>query len=482
MSRWVAFNKTIPTYGVNPMLLHRFYDEDLAQASYFIGCQAQNTAVVVDPRRDITDYLELAEHHGMTITGVTETHIHADYLSGTRELAAATGAEIYVSGEGDEDWQYGFDGTRLHDGDTIKIGNITIEAKHTPGHTPEHLSFLVTDGAFADTPGYLLSGDFVFSGDLGRPDLLDEAAGGVDTRFGGAKQIFRSLKEVFLALPDHVQVYPAHGAGSACGKALGALPSTTVGYERSYAWWAPYLANDDEQGFVDELLDGQPDAHAYFGRMKRQNKTGPAVLGYPLAPLPELKGGDIADEVRSGEKIIVDTRHHSEVHDGTVEGAVNVPGIDKAASYIAWVFDPESDTADLVVLAEDQEKAEDFRNHFIRVGVDETVGYVTSFEGLPTTSPEVLAQDKLEGFSYDMLLDLRNKTEHADGHIPGSVQLSGGRVLWNLDQLPDADATIVTYCQSGVRNSVAGSALRRKGYNIVELEDSYLGWLDHTNK
>ena len=195
-----------------------------------------------------------------------------------------------------------------------------------------------------------------------------------------------------------------------------------------------------------------------------------------------LKGGDIADEVRSGGKIIVDTRHHSEVHDGTVEGAVNVPGIDKAASYIAWVFDPESDTADLVVLAEDQEKAEDFRNHFIRVGVDETVGYVTSFEGLPTTSPEVLAQDKLEGFSYDMLLDLRNKTEHADGHIPGSVQLSGGRVLWNLDQLPDADATIVTYCQSGVRNSVAGSALRRKGYNIVELEDSYLGWLDHTNK
>ncbi|QGU03325.1 MBL fold metallo-hydrolase [Corynebacterium comes] len=464
------------------MLLHRFYDEDLAQASYFIGCQAQNTAVVVDPRRDITDYLTLAEHHGMTITGVTETHIHADYLSGTRELAAATGAEIYLSGEGDEDWQYGFDGTRLHDGDTITIGNITIQARHTPGHTPEHLSFLVTDGAFADTPGYLLSGDFVFSGDLGRPDLLDEAAGGVDTRFGGARQIFASLKNVFLTLPDHVQVYPAHGAGSACGKALGALPSTTVGYERAYAWWAPYLAADDEQGFVDELLDGQPDAHAYFGRMKRQNKTGPTILGYPLAELPELTGADIAGQVESGEKIIVDTRHHSQVHQGTVAGAVNVPGIDKAASYIAWVVDPESDTGDLVVLAASAEQAAELRDHFIRVGVDQTVGYVTSFEGLPTTTPQVLAQDDLDGTDRDMLLDLRNKTEHAEGHIPGSVQLSGGRVLWNLGQLPGTDARIVTYCQSGVRNSVAASALRRRGYDIVELEGSYLGWLDHNNK
>ena len=261
------------------MLLERIYDEDLAQASYFIGCQAKGEAVVVDARRDITEYLELAARHGMTITAVTETHIHADYLSGSRELAAATGAQLYVSGDGDADWQYGFEATRLHDGDTITIGNITIQARHTPGHTPEHLVFLVTDGAFADEPGYLLSGDFVFAGDLGRPDLLDEAAGGVDTRFGGAKQLFSSLKTVFLELPDHVQVFPAHGAGSACGKALGALPSTTVGYERNFAWWAPYLRNDDEQGFVDELLDGQPDAHAYFGRMKRENRDGPRIHG-----------------------------------------------------------------------------------------------------------------------------------------------------------------------------------------------------------
>ena len=464
------------------MLLERFYDEDLAQASYFIGCQAENTAVVVDARRDIKPYLDLAEHHGMKIVAVTETHIHADYLSGTRELAAATDAKIYLSGEGGDDWQYGFEGELMYDKDTIQIGNITIQARHTPGHTPEHLSFLITDGAFADSPGYMLSGDFVFSGDLGRPDLLDEAAGGIDTRFGGAKDIFRSLKEVFLELPDHVQVYPAHGAGSACGKALGALPSTTVGYERHYAWWAPYLKNDDEQGFVDELLDGQPDAHAYFGRMKRQNKTGPAVLGYPLEPLPKVDNADLAARVESGDAIVVDTRHHSEVHQGTVQGAVNVPGLHKAATYGSWVYDPETDTADLIVLARDSEEAEDYRHAFMRVGIDEMTGYITDFEGLPTMTPQVLAQADLEGFERDMLLDLRNKTEHADGHIPGSHQLSGGRVLWNLDELPEpGESTIVTYCQSGVRNSVAGSALRRKGYDIHELEGSYLGYVDHQN-
>ena len=242
------------------MLLERIYDEDLAQASYFIGCQAKGEAVVVDARRDVAEYLDLAQRHGMRIVAVTETHIHADYLSGTRELAATTGADVYVSGEGGQDWQYGFEAERLYHGSTISIGNITIEARHTPGHTPEHLALLVTDGAFSDAPGYALTGDFVFAGDLGRPDLLDEAAGGMDTRFEGARQLFASLRDEFLTLGDHVQVFPAHGAGSACGKALGALPSTTVGYERLNAWWAPYLQNDDEQGFIDELLDGQPDA------------------------------------------------------------------------------------------------------------------------------------------------------------------------------------------------------------------------------
>ena len=459
------------------MLIERIYDEDLAQASYLIGCQAKGEAVVVDGRRDIAVYQELAEKNGMKIVAVTETHIHADYLSGTRELAAATGATIYVSGEGGPDWQYEFDGERLYDGDRIALGNITIQALHTPGHTPEHLSFLVTDGAFSDQPGYLLSGDFVFSGDLGRPDLLDEAAGGVDTRFEGARQLFASLRDKFLTLPDYVQVHPAHGAGSACGKALGAIPSTTVGYERLYAWWGPYLAANDEQGFVNELLDGQPDAHAYFGRMKRENRIGPAILR-ERASLQELDIAAVARDLAADKATFIDTRSNTEVHEGTVTGSLNIPAGKSVASYGAWVVNPETDKNPLVLLAAGPEQAQEMWDHLVRVGIDNIAGYLTSFEGLPTSTPRLIQPAELADFDAAMVLDVRNRTEHMAGHIPGSHQLSGGRVMWHLDELP-AGGTIVTYCQSGIRNSVAASALRRAGYDIVELDGSYAAWAAH---
>ncbi|WP_394214091.1 rhodanese-like domain-containing protein [Brachybacterium vulturis] len=462
------------------MLLERIYDEDLSQASYFIGCQAENVALVVDPRRDIQVYQDLAAHHGMTISTVTETHIHADFLSGTRELAAATGATTYVSGEGGEDWSYGFDAELLHDGDTIQLGNITITARHTPGHTPEHLSYLVTDGAFTEEPGYYLTGDFVFSGDLGRPDLLDEAAGMENTRFEGAKQLFASLQSGFLTLPDHVQVFPGHGAGSACGKALGAVPSTTVGYERKFAWWGPYLANDDEQGFIDELLDGQPDAHAYFARMKRQNKEGPALLGERPTPRA-VEAEEMSRGLEDGSLALVDTRPVDEVHAGTVPGALSIPSPGKAATHIAWAFDPESDAAQLVVLAEDAETAAEYGDHFVRVGVDSLIGYLPSLEGLPSTVPPVVAPADLPALraedSTALLLDVRNRSEHAEGTISGAEQLSAGKVLFHQDELPAPDAgRLITFCQSGLRNSVAAAALRRAGYDVVELEGSYAGW------
>ncbi len=456
------------------MLIERIYDEDLAQASYFIGCQRTGQALVVDARRDIDVYRDMAAKNGMEITAVTETHIHADYLSGTRELAAATGATMHVSGEGGEDWQYEFEAARLHDGDEIRIGNIVVAAVHTPGHTPEHLSFLVTDGAFADAPGYLLTGDFVFSGDLGRPDLLDEAAGGVDTRFLGAKQMFASLKEKFLTLPDHVQVFPGHGAGSACGKALGAIPSTTVGYERLYAWWGPYLAADDEAGFVAELLDGQPDAPFYFGRTKNQNRRGPAVMG-ERSPLPELDPQQVAQRLAAGVVAFVDTRSADEVHTGTVAGALNIPAGKSIATFGAWAVNPEADDRPLVLLAPDQEAAQEFWDHLVRVGIDAVAGYVTGIEGLPQTTPRLVSPEEVETFDKAVLLDVRAVSEHTAGHIPGSTQLHGGRVLWNLDRLPE-QGTIVTYCQSGLRSSVVASTLRHAGYDVVELEGSYAAW------
>ena len=461
------------------MLLERIYDEDLAQASYFIGCQAKGEAIVVDPRRDLDVYLDLATKNGMRIVAVTETHIHADYLSGTRELAAHTGAQMFVSDEGGPDWTYSDvfdDAVRMKHGHQITLGNITVEAVHTPGHTPEHISFLVTDGAQSSEPGFMLTGDFVFVGDLGRPDLLDEAAGFVDTRFQGAKDLFKSLQDHFLTLPDYVQVLPAHGSGSACGKALGAIAVTTVGYERNFSWWGKYLKNNDEQGFIDELLNGQPDAHAYFARMKLQNKVGPAVIGN-VQELVEFTSADLQQALADDRAIFVDTRSNQQVHEGTVARSLNIPGVAKAASYGAWVVDPDLEQRPLVLLAESREQAEEMRDHLVRVGIDTTHGFITTLEGLDLVTPKLVQPEQLDGFDRVMLLDVRNRTEYAHGHVPGAVQLSGGRVMWYLDQLPEPGAgTIVTYCQSGVRNSVAASALRRAGYDIAELDGSYAGW------
>lgn len=464
------------------MLLERIYDEDLAQASYLIGCQAKGEAVVVDPRRDIDIYLGIARKNGMRIVAVTETHIHADFLSGTRELAAATGATMYVSDEGGPDWTYG-DGfeaaTRVTHGDQIVLGNISLEARHTPGHTPEHLSFLITDGAQSPEPGFIITGDFVFVGDVGRPDLLDETADTSapdhrDTRFEGARDLFASLSDRFLTLPDFVQVLPGHGSGSACGKALGAVPTSTVGYERRFSWWGPYVEAGDEAGFIAELLDGQPDAHAYFARMKRQNREGPALLG-DRNSLTEYTAGQLAELLARDEVILLDTRHHSEVHAGTVARSLHVPGVAKSASYGSWVLNPEAETRPLVLLASDEEEALELRGHLVRVGIDAIQGFVTSLDGLDLAPVARVSPAALADMPHAMLLDLRNKNEFAEGHLPGAHQLSGGRALWHLDELPSS-GTIVSYCRSGVRNAVAASALRRAGYDVVELEGSYLGW------
>lgn len=459
------------------MLLERIYDEDLAQASYLVACQVSGEAIVVDPRRDVDVYLRLADQHGLRITMVTETHIHADYLSGTRELAAATGARMLVSAEGGPDWAYGAgfeEAERMRDGHEIVLGNITLKAVHTPGHTPEHLSFLVTDGAQADAPGFMLTGDFVFVGDVGRPDLLDAAAGGVDTRFAGAQDLFASLRDRFLPLPDYVQVLPAHGSGSACGKALGAIPTTTVGYERNFSWWARFVEANDEQGFIDELLSGQPDAHAYFARMKVENRTGPALLR-DTGALVEYTPAQLRQELDEQRAVLVDTRNHDKVHTGTVRGSLNIPGTAKAATYGAWVYDPQTESTPIVVLAADAAEAEEFRRHLVRVGIDSVTGFVTSFDGIELVTPELVDPSEFDGVDHAMLLDVRNRNEYAQGHIPGAVALSGGRALWEQESLP-SEGRIISYCQTGVRNSVTASALRRAGFHVAELDGSYAAW------
>lgn len=457
------------------MLFTRIYDEDLAQASYFVGSEQSGTAVVVDPRRDVGVYLEEAEKRGMEIVAVTETHIHADFLSGSRELATATGATLYLSGESGEDWEYDFAHEELYDGGEIRVGNVALRAVHTPGHTPEHLSFLVTDGAAGDGPGIALTGDFVFAGDLGRPDLLDEAAGGTDTRFEGARQLFASLRDRFLDWPDYLQIWPGHGAGSACGRSLGAVPASTVGYERRYAWWAGHLERRNEEGFVEELLDGQPDAPAYFKRMKRQNRQGPALLGKRPAPV-RYDIGMLGERLGRNEVLLVDTRPRGELAAGVVPGALNVPAGNHFATWASWVIDPEEGERPVVLLARDEAEAVVLRDRLSHVGIDGVEGYVASLEGLeketvPTVSPEAL--DRMED---PFVLDVRAGSEYEAGHIPGATQLHGGRVMRHLDELP-GDRPVVVHCQTGARASVVASALRAEGSRpVLELEGGYEGW------
>ncbi|WP_337843821.1 rhodanese-like domain-containing protein [Thermus sp.] len=462
------------------MVFRQIYEEGLAQMSYFLGCPATGEALVVDPKRDIDTYLDLAGSLGLTITAVAETHIHADYLSGARELAKATGATLYLSDEGDENWKYrGLEGlphVLVRDGDEFKVGNIRVKVLHTPGHTPEHIAFLVADGAVSDEPLLLLTGDFVFVGDIGRPDLLEEAAGFKGTAEPGARRMFRSLKERFLTLPDHVQVWPGHGAGSACGKALGALPATTVGYERRHAWWAEYLERDDEEGFVKALLQGQPEAPTYFKEMKRLNRDGMPILGGIPHPA-RLTKSQFGKALAEGA-ILVDTRDKFAFAGGHLEGAINIPAGKSFTTFAGWLLPYDRP---LVLLARPEE-VEGLVRALIRIGLDNVVGYIPDLEGYAEGELETVPQITVEEAKAlwerreALVLDVRGRDEYLAGHIPGALNLHAGRVLAHLDRLPK-DRPLIVHCLGGDRSSTAISALLAHGFrNALNLTGGIRVW------
>jgi hydroxyacylglutathione hydrolase len=462
------------------MYFKQVYEEGLAQGSYLIGCQANGTALVVDPKRDIEVYLEEAQRNGLRIVAVGETHIHADYLSGARELAKATGATLYLSDEGDENWKYsgleGFSYQLVKDGDAFKIGNLLVKIVHTPGHTPEQIAFLITDGAAASEPGFILTGDFVFVGDIGRPDLLEEAAGILGTAEPGARSMFKSLKEKFLTLPDYVQVWPGHGAGSACGKALGAVASTTVGYERRFAWWADYLRNNDEEGFVKALLEGQPEAPSYFAMMKKLNRDGMPILGglpqpAKLTPLPFQQ--KLAEGV-----VLVDTRDKFAFAGGHFKGAINIPAGQNFSTWAGWLLPYDKP----MVLLAGSEQIEGLMRQLIRIGLDEVVGYIPGLEGYAEgeleTVPQITAAEAkaLWEKGQAFILDVRASDEYTAGHIPGATLIYAGRVMQNLGRIPK-DTPVIVHCQGGDRSSTAISALLSAGFHhLINLTGGIRAW------
>ena len=324
------------------MLFRHLYDASLAQSSYFIGCQETGEAVVVDPLRDAGQYIALAEQEGMRIAAVTETHIHADFCSGARELAHRAGAQLFLSGLGGPEWRYRFAeedrAVELADRDVIVIGRITLSAMHTPGHTPEHLAFLVTDGAASSEPMGLLSGDFLFVGDVGRPDLLETVAQQAGSMQQSARALFHSLGKL-ESLPDYLQIWPGHSAGSACGRALGAVPQSTLGYERRVNW---ALQPQSESQFVADVLRGQPDAPASFAVMKRMNRDGPMLLSG--LPTVHVTSGFDAQEWSHRDGLVIDTRPVDEYAEAHIRRSLSIPGNRSFATWFGALIDYESDT------------------------------------------------------------------------------------------------------------------------------------------
>lgn len=466
------------------MFFRQITDPKLSQYAYLIGCQATGDAIVVDPMRDVDRYLDLAAREGLRVVATAETHIHADYLSGARELAERAGVTVYVSAEGGEDWQSewlkggAYAHRLLHHGDHFMIGNIRIDAVFTPGHTPEHMGYLVTDTpAGAPIPMAFLSGDFVFVGDLGRPDLLETAAGHEGTMETGARSLYRSL-ERFRALDPSVQVWPCHGAGSACGKALGAVPMSTVGYElvsnRLLA------AGTSESEFVSSILDGQPEPPLYFARMKRDNRSGPAVLG--RIPRPKrVHAGKLHDLAHATGVAVLDTRDWSAYAQAHLPGSLFTP-LNRAFNTVAGSYIPEKMAIYLIVPESNVREAV---IDLIHVGLDDVVGYMTPemFDdyrrggGEVATISEVDAGDvEREVAAGAFLLDVRNASEITEGgRIPGAHNVAYTRLLDRIAEVPRKQRVIV-YCRTGSRSAYAAGLLDRLGYRAGNVPGGIVAW------
>jgi len=458
------------------MVLKRFYDESLAQASYMVGCPDAGVCVVIDPNRDFSLYLQAAEYEEMQITAVTETHIHADYLSGARELAKLAGAQLLLSAEGGTEWQYEFahaDGaTLLHEGDGFCVGPIKFQVVHTPGHTPEHISFIVTDEAAAKIPLGAFTGDFVFVGDVGRPDLLERAAKQKGTMAQSAEDLYGSLRKFRDLLPDFAMLFPGHGAGSACGKALGGVPVTTLGYEKVANWAFRSTSITD---FVDEVLLGQPDPPGYFAVMKRLNQAGPAILG-ETKPLSEFDP-EVLPQVQA-DTLIVDVRSGDDFVAGHVPGALFLPSAKQSFVTHAGSILPYD--RPLTLIAANRTQAEHARKRLRLIGLDDVRGWLTLDDATPTaTLNEVEPEEAFEAAKSGQatLLDVRNPDEWCEGHASGAQHIPLRRLTERAGEI-DRTKPVAVYCRSGSRSMVACSLLARLGFSVANLQGGFLEYAD----
>lgn len=462
------------------MFFQHVYDKTLAQASYFLGCQKAGVAIVIDPKRDVDTYMQIAKENKMTITHIAETHIHADFLSGARELSALTGANMYLSNEGGSGWQYEFPHVGLKGGDNFMVGNLKIEVLHTPGHTPESISFLLTDTPASPIPVMVFTGDFVFVGDVGRPDLLEKAAGMIGSKEAGAKEMYKSIQR-FSELPDHIQLWPGHGAGSACGKALGAVPSSTIGYEKLRNW--AFRFEEDEAGFIKFLLEDQPEPPKYFAMMKKLNKVDRPLLT-EVPQIEQLSEVALQKELEKGTKLI-DTRDKVLFAEGFIPGSINIQNNNNFSTWCGWFL--SYDEPFILVAAPDD--MEDLTRKLMRIGLDKIAGFIPGMEewqkaGGKTEKVESIALDEFkEAISNNniQIVDIRGATEFQSGHIKGADHIFLGTMALHLDKI-NKDKNVVIYCQSGDRAAIGYSLLRKEGFaNVKNYSGGINDWIASGN-
>lgn len=463
------------------MIFKRFYDDNLAQASYMIACEKACEAIVIDPNLDVAQYTRAAGVQRARITQVTETHVHADFLSGAHALAEATGATLNLSAEGDARWGYTAAAMKgvnpLRDGTEIIVGRVRLRAAHTPGHTPEHLSFFVSDLERGEDPVGAFTGDFIFVGDVGRPDLLERAAGATGNMAASAKELFKSVRR-FSKQPDHLQIWPGHGAGSACGKSLGSMPQSTLGYEKLFNW---AFAEMSENDFVARVLEDQPVPPRYFAVMKRVNRDGvrPATLARPM-----LLGLEDLERVLRDKAPVIDTRPADKFAAGHVPGTLNIPF---GKSFLNWAGALVPEDHDFYLVVEGEGAEEPVVADLAKIGLNRVAGFFRSEvvpawksrHGKSETVPQlnvgqlrdIMAKKEVQ------IVDVRAPDEWSHGHLPGAIHIPLAALPDRVGEL-DPSVPIVLHCKGGGRSSIATSFLQANGIGgVANLAGGYDAWL-----
>ncbi len=463
------------------MKFNQYYLECLSHASYLIGDETTGRAVVVDPQRDVSEYIADATELGMTIELVIETHFHADFLSGHLELAKATGAKIVFSAVAETE----FESMGVADGERYSLGEVQLEFLHTPGHTPESLSIVVYEHAEDASPDSLapygvLTGDTLFIGDVGRPDLLASVG---FTRDELADKLYDSLHNKLMPLPDATKVYPAHGAGSACGKNLSTDLWSTMGEQRTtnYA-----LRASDKATFMKLVTEGQPPAPGYFVYDAILNRKDRELLDETKAPTP-MSYAEVRAAVERGA-VLVDGRTPEEFAQGHLRGAVNIGLEGRYAEFAGSVIKPDVD----IVLMEEPGRELEGKNRLARIGFDRVIGslkdpYEVMFDHrddvvMASRLTAAALNDRIAAMPGLQLVDVRNPGEAEAGMIGHAVNIPVGQLPDRLGELDSSKPTVV-YCAGGYRSSVAASLLRQRGFaDVSDVLGGYNAWEEATQK